>query len=283
MYLDVTSEPSPDDIDAVREGLSAYNLAQVPELMMLPDEEFNVVLQDNHQVVAGAICNFDWGCLYFDTVWTDETVRGKGYGRHIVEAAHSYARMKGVTQAYLMTTSFQARPFYEKLGYICFGTQDNRPRGHRFYYMQNTNLVAQPFHEKVSIESPPKTKTTGILEAGLLGHIADYEPLISQQFAVFLRDETNSVRGGLSGYFYWDWFDLRYLWVDDTLKGQGWGKKLLQIAEVEVRERSHIGIVCDTASFQSLPFYQAQGFDIIATMKNRPPNYESYFIEKRLL
>ena len=33
------------------------------------------------------------------------------------------------------TFSFQARPFYEKLGYRVFGTLENHPSGHQHYLM----------------------------------------------------------------------------------------------------------------------------------------------------
>lgn len=41
-------------------------------------------------------------------------------------------------------------------------------------------------------------------------------------------------------------------------------------------------ITCDTSSFQALPFYQAQGFEIVGRLQERPPQYESYFLQKHL-
>ena len=37
--------------------------------------------------------------------------------------------------AYLDTFSFEARPFYEKLGYRVFVTLENHPVGHQHYFM----------------------------------------------------------------------------------------------------------------------------------------------------
>jgi len=36
----------------------------------------------------------------------------------------------------LDTTSFQARPFYEKLGYAVFGTLDDHPLSHAHYLLR---------------------------------------------------------------------------------------------------------------------------------------------------
>jgi hypothetical protein len=45
------------------------------------------------------------------------------------------ARPQDCTDAFLDTFSFQARPFYEKLGYHIFGTLENHPAGHQHYFM----------------------------------------------------------------------------------------------------------------------------------------------------
>ena len=50
-------------------------------------------------------------------------------------AAERYAIEKGGTDSFLETFSFQARPFYEKLCYRVFGTLDNYPEGHTYYYL----------------------------------------------------------------------------------------------------------------------------------------------------
>ena len=43
---------------------------------------------------------------------------------------------RGCKGAYLDTFSYQARPFYEKLGYEVFGTLDDYPTGHQRFYMR---------------------------------------------------------------------------------------------------------------------------------------------------
>jgi hypothetical protein len=43
--------------------------------------------------------------------------------------------MAGWTPDFLDTFSFQARGFYEKLGYRAVGVLDNHPAGHQHYFM----------------------------------------------------------------------------------------------------------------------------------------------------
>jgi GNAT superfamily N-acetyltransferase len=61
--------------------------------------------------------------------------RGRGFGTELMERAELYAVERGCTDAFLDTFSFQARPFYEKLGYRVFGMLENRPAGHQHCFM----------------------------------------------------------------------------------------------------------------------------------------------------
>jgi len=281
LKLEINDAPSGADIATIRAGLSAYNVEKVPELVDLPRGNFIVYLREHDDIVAGVVCEFDWGYLYFDAVWTDESVRGKGYGTLVMNAAENYALQQGIHQAYLMTTSFQARPFYEKLGYERFGFQEDRPPGYVFHYMVKSQLSEQVVDPHIVIENPPKKEHLKIIDNGLLNDIAKTAPLSNHPTAILLRDNYDVIHGGLVAGVFWNWMDIRFLWVDDAVKGQGWGKKILTTAEEIAKERDCVGMVCDTASFQALPFYQSQGFEIIGTLKNRPPGHESYFIQKR--
>ena len=81
-------------------------------------------------VLGGALGQVWGGWLQVTHLWVAETVRGQGHGRRLMKAAESYARSRGAIGATLETHSFQARPFYERLGYEVFGTLDGYPPGH---------------------------------------------------------------------------------------------------------------------------------------------------------
>ena len=51
------------------------------------------------------------------------------------DVAESHARTRGCVGAYLDTFEYQARPFYETLGYTLFGTLDGYPPGYRQYHL----------------------------------------------------------------------------------------------------------------------------------------------------
>ena len=57
-------------------------------------------------------------------------------GRRLLRAAEREAAERGCAHAYLDTFDFQARPFYERLGYAVFGVQEGFPPGHVRYFLR---------------------------------------------------------------------------------------------------------------------------------------------------
>jgi ribosomal protein S18 acetylase RimI-like enzyme len=77
---------------------------------------------------------------------------------------------------------------------------------------------------------------------------------------LFLRDEHGKIRGGLLGWTVWSWFHIDSLWVDDTIRGEGWGTRLLGAGEEEAQERGCEISDVDTFTFQAKAFYEKAGY-----------------------
>jgi len=67
-------------------------------------------------------------------------LRRAGVGRELMRRAESEAVARGCRGSYVDTFHFQARGFYEKLGYAIFGRLDDMPSGGARYYLSK-NLV----------------------------------------------------------------------------------------------------------------------------------------------
>jgi ribosomal protein S18 acetylase RimI-like enzyme len=129
--------PNDDDVRAAQAGwLWAYNIAQTNDasysrlVIHLCDTQGNVV--------GGLVGEYYWGWLHIETVAMAEAIRGRGHGTQLLTAAEDDARKRGYRHICLETFSFQARPFYERLGYEVFGTLDDYPPGHKKYFMRKT-------------------------------------------------------------------------------------------------------------------------------------------------
>jgi GNAT superfamily N-acetyltransferase len=118
----------------VRDGLGAYNLT------VTGCEEYYLVsifLRDANDEVLGGVLGEIWAqWLFVSHLWVAAPLRGHGYGHKLLRAAEDYATERGCRNAYLTTFSFQARPFYEKLGYEVFAELEDFPPGHKHYFLK---------------------------------------------------------------------------------------------------------------------------------------------------
>ena len=88
------------------------------------------------EIVAGLNGNTDWGWLFVKLLWVAEEARGHDIGTQLMKEAEDEAKLRGCHSAWLDTFSFQAKGFYEKLGYSSFGMLDDFPRGHQRFFLR---------------------------------------------------------------------------------------------------------------------------------------------------
>ncbi|NLF49929.1 MAG: GNAT family N-acetyltransferase [Leptolinea sp.] len=126
----------PDDIHVVEQGLENFNRRFAPDECLLP---LNIFLRRGDGTVFGGLLgNTYWGWLHIRILWIDDTLRGQGYGSRLVRLAEEEAIRRGCHHAHLDTMSFQAQPFYEKLGYSVFGCLNNLPENHKRIFLQKS-------------------------------------------------------------------------------------------------------------------------------------------------
>jgi len=76
------------------------------------------------QILVGLAGATYCGWLFVKYLWVSDTLRRQGVGRELMGQAEGRARERGCHSTWLDTFSFQARGFYEKLGYEEFGRLD---------------------------------------------------------------------------------------------------------------------------------------------------------------
>jgi GNAT superfamily N-acetyltransferase len=104
-----------------------------------------------------------------------------------------------------------------------------------------------------------------------------YSPL-----AIFLRDERDAILGGAIGQVWGGWLDLSLLWVAEPLRGEGYGRQLLEAAEDEARSQGCRGVFLSTFSFQARPFYERFGYEVIADVPDFPAGHTYHVLKKTL-
>lgn len=127
-------DPSAAARDTVERGVDQHNVAATnqpdyyPLAFLLKDEA--------HEVLGGLLGDVWGGWLHVGYLWVARPLRRHGWARRLMEEAERYASQRGAHHAYLETFSFQARPFYEKLGYEVFGQLEDFPPGHTKYFLR---------------------------------------------------------------------------------------------------------------------------------------------------
>ncbi|WP_277982711.1 GNAT family N-acetyltransferase [Sphingomonas faeni] len=134
LRITIPDSPSETDREAISAPLRAYNIRQAgdprirPVAIMLTDE------RGDHVGGLWGKCVYDW--LFVELLAVPEQYRGGSYGKALMSEAEGIARANGCVGIWLDTHEFQARGFYEKLGFEVFGTLDDHPIGQKLIFLQ---------------------------------------------------------------------------------------------------------------------------------------------------
>ncbi|MBT2641478.1 GNAT family N-acetyltransferase [Bacillus sp. ISL-41] len=98
-----------------------------------------------------------------------------------------------------------------------------------------------------------------------------------------LKDEGGEILGGITGTIFWYNLHIDYLWVDESIRGNGYGVELLNRIEEIARENRCKLIQLDTFSFQAPKFYQKNGYETVGVIEEYPnKGNQQYYLKKKL-
>jgi len=118
----------------VVDHLDTYNVAVTGFHEYSP---VNLFLRDaGDEVVGGLLAGIWGGVLRVRILWVSEALRGRGFGRRLMETAERRAVERGCRHVFLDTFSFQAPGFYEKLGYETYAKAEDWPVGHAHHFLR---------------------------------------------------------------------------------------------------------------------------------------------------
>jgi len=135
--LTLEDNPAAADLEAVRAGLDTFNRRAIQMDKPAEYQSLNILIRGNDDIVMGGLLGGSWwGWLYISILWVHDDLRGQDFGSDLMRAAEQEALKRGCHSVYVDTHSFQALPFYQKLGYEIFGELSDFPVGQTRYFLQ---------------------------------------------------------------------------------------------------------------------------------------------------
>ena len=126
--LVASDSPQPGMFEALYAALDACSSALIgpakPRLLVIP-------IKNDAGTIAGGLWGytlFEW--LHVQMLFVPVPLRGLGVGSALMAAAETEARTRGCRGVHLDAFSFQAAPFYQKLGFTLFGKLEDCPPGY---------------------------------------------------------------------------------------------------------------------------------------------------------
>jgi ribosomal protein S18 acetylase RimI-like enzyme len=240
----------------------------------------------------GGLLGEIWGeRMHVARLWVSRALRGKGCGAALMARAHRYAIEKSCTHAFLRTSSYEARPLYEKLGYSVYAELRNHPVApHGRYFMscslQTRSEPLEPNEDLAIVTDPyPSKAVEDVVATGIASHAHAAIGLPEAEaspYNFFLRNDKGEIVGGVLGNLWGDWMYVKFVWIDRSLRGRGHASRLMMAAERYAFECSCRNAFLSTFSFQARPLYERLGYQVFGEQTDYPKGHSLYHLSKRL-
>jgi len=100
--------------------------------------------------------------------------------------------------------------------------------------------------------------------------------------AVFARDRQESLVGGVTATVNWTWLSIKLLWVSETYRERGLGRRLMETIEALGRDRGCTHAHVDTLGFQAPDFYRRLGYEPFAKLPDYAAGHPRIYLKKQL-
>lgn len=136
--------------------------------------------------------------------------------------------------------------------------------------------------EYIMTDSPSEEDINTILNKLIEYNLSHIELKETKPIAIFVNDDNSNRVAGISGETHGNWLEISFLWVEESLRGQRIGSKLLNNAEAEAIERGCKYAFLDTFDFQARDFYLKQGYKEVFTLEKYPLTGKRHYFVKNL-
>jgi N-acylglucosamine-6-phosphate 2-epimerase len=119
--------------------------------------------------------------------------------------------------------------------------------------------------------------------SGLFGYNEQFAgPMGNTSLTLAARNADQKIVGGLLAGFQpgWKWMRIDWLWVDESHRRTGVGRRLIEIAEGEGQKQGCLHVAVDTFEFQAPGFYEKLGYRVYAVQEDYPVGHRKFLLRK---
>ena len=268
---------------------NAFNAIAQPEEDA--EEEFvYIVTDESGNLLGGCILSIDGlktASIY--DLWVEETCRKQGMASALMREAERKAREQGCYLAMVGTFDWQAKPFYDKLGYMLNDTMTDVPKGHEHYFLTK-RFDCPPAEYFPSNHQQYEIKRGDEKDAEILsGRLREYDNAIAPHEHEYIPlskkivdDDGRIIAGFVGGVDGWNGTDIDALWVEEKYRNQEIGSQLLGELEREVKENG-ADVMFIEAFDWNVGFFKKNGYKRVTGMlEDYPKGHVMYCMQKVL-
>ncbi|CAH9049949.1 hypothetical protein PSECIP111951_00524 [Pseudoalteromonas holothuriae] len=136
MKIILSTSPTQTQLAAIHQGIADFNAPFLPnDTPHGTGHKFVITAQNGDEIIGGLQASIVWSHCVLELLWVNESARGSGLGSQLMQQLEVFAHEHKLHQIRTETLDFQAKPFYEKLGFSVYGILENTPPEHTSYFL----------------------------------------------------------------------------------------------------------------------------------------------------
>ncbi len=278
--IELTTDPKERDKKIIEDGLHKHNMQFIPKYKY---KEYYYLLKSSNKLIGGIHFSSLWDWVVIEDLWIDDSCIDKEVMSILVKEMENCGRKDNIYNAEANSCLLKYCDLLEQSNYSKFGQLENNPKNftRSFYrkdFTRNTVENTIPGNYKL-IKVPDEA------ELKIYNDMLEQENSILPEkneikLCAFIK-EGDVVIGGAITEISDNWMYVDEVWIPDTLRGKGLGRKVIETVEKEAKNYKVFGSNLCTSSFQALDFYKKiLGYEVFGELENYPKEHIEYYLRK---
>ncbi|NOH71718.1 GNAT family N-acetyltransferase [Vibrio pectenicida] len=132
------------------------------------------------------------------------------------------------------------------------------------------------------LDTKPSNRDIDEVRGGLIKHNTPFLQGIPSSQVGYYAVENNEKLGGIIADLWGNWLLIKFLWVDESVRGKRIGGKLLKLMEAYAKANGCKSVLVETFNFQASVFYEKYGYKCQMTLENYPIDSSLLYLTKSL-